>query len=95
MLLLATAVCSWSALCVSAQGTLAASLTASFEFEGNLSSSVGGLEGTCTLPFACPSYTSMGVSGQAAVFDGSADNVTLGAGSDLLGPTASQGGSFT
>ena len=70
-------------------------LTALFEFEGNLSSSVGGLTGSCTPPFGCPSYTPMGVSGGAAVFDGTTDNVTLGIGRDLLGPSVSQGGSFT
>jgi hypothetical protein len=69
-------------------------LTASFQFEGNLSSSVGGLEGTCTLHLGCPTYTSS-MSGQAAVFDGTTTNVTLGTGSELLGSAASQGGSFT
>jgi hypothetical protein len=69
-------------------------LTASFQFEGNLSSSVGGLEGTCTLPLGCPTYASS-MSGRAAVFDGTTTNVTLGTGSELLGTAASQGGSFT
>ena len=80
---------------VSAQTTLEQSLVGLFEFEGNLSSSVGGLTGSCTPPFGCPSYTPMGVSGGAAVFDGTTDNVTLGIGRDLLGPSVSQGGSFT
>ena len=80
---------------MSAQGSLSALLTASFDFEGNLSSAVGGLDGTCTAPFGCPSYTSMGVFGQAAVFDGTTDNVTLGAVSELIGSSVAQGGSFT